>query len=258
MFKVRSSSAPFFHGRFASFACCLAVSLGTIPVSAQWVVKTKRVRERSKDGYIALKVDLPILTGAANPTARKAINHELGVITEVDKLQKETKEAIRRHSAKLRGKRSSLDDDNDWEGEDEDEVVGEHATEYEVGLNDGRILSICLNYYDKGEDASPSESYDKGCTFNAETGRALVLDDLLVAGWEKPLRKVMKREIDKQADDLSPYLVGDLGKLPFEFWLSKDGLEISYPTKPVVSIQISYEDLRPLIPKGGMLTAYLK
>ena len=256
--QARFSPAFILHGRFASLACCLALSLATAPASAQWVVTTRRVEERSKDDHIILKVDLPVLTGDANPAARKAINHALGLASDVDKLQEEAEEAIRRHNATLHGKKLSQDE----QGED---LSDEHTIGYEVGLNDGHIFSLCLKGYWLPGGGGSGTPYATGRTFSAETGRALVLDDLFATGWQKPLRELMKRTLKGQPYDLFPDWATSLEKAPFEFWLSKDGLEISFPkyslapgSSGVVSILISYEDLRPLIPKGGRLVAYLK
>ena len=253
--------ACFQQGRLAALVCYVALSLVAIPASAQWVVKTKRVEERSKDDHISLIVDLPVLTGDANPAVRKAINRTLGLATGVDKLQREAKKAIRRHSEALKRKNGSQDDDDEI-GED---FPDDQRLEYAVGLNDGHIFSLCLNGYWHGGGGAVGNANATGYTFNAETGQALTLNDLLAADWQKPLKDLMKKKLEKRADELFPNWVASLGKTQFEFWLSKDGLEVDFPkyslapgVMGVISVKVSYEDLRPLIPKGGILVGYLK
>ena len=233
----------------------------SLPLQAQWIVKAKRIEEKSRDEHILLRVDLPVLTGDANPAARKAINHALGLATEVDKLRKEAQEAIHHHEAVLAKKKAAPADDE----EDDEDFPDEHTVAFQAGLNDGHLFSLGLEGYWHGGGGVTGNPYAKGCTFNAETGQALGMADLLGPAWEKPLRARMAEALQDQAEDLFPNWRTSLETTPFEAWFTDKGMEIRFPkyslgpgSAGLVAVRLPFEKLRPLVPSDGLLRRYLK
>ena len=55
-------------------------------LNAQWVIKPKKIRIKSKDEYVFLYMDFPVLVGEKSPRIRKAINYDLGQASKVDDL----------------------------------------------------------------------------------------------------------------------------------------------------------------------------
>ncbi len=188
-------------------------------VFAQWAVKPKIITKQSPDDHISLIINLPVLVGDYNPEARKAINHTLGKISLVDELVRDAKRMIHEHqralldakkleAAKNRmaksGKRPRLGDNDELENLSGD-FADEHTLDFGVGLNDGKIFSICLDGYWHGGGGAVGNPYSIGCIFSATTGARLEPGDLFVTSWEKLVKHVAKerlRKSDVVSDDM--------------------------------------------------------
>lgn len=230
------------------------------PLTAQWTVKTRRIAEGSDDGHITLSVDLPVVVGEKNPVARKAINRALGVASDIDRLRKETLRAIRNHNEVLKRRAKSKEVD-----EFEEDFADERTTEYEVGINDGKLLSICLKGYWHGGGGAVGNPYWVGCTFDAESGKRLQLQDLLIGEWEPFLRHLFKEYLQPRSDDLFPEWESKLQKTEFGFYLEQKDMLIFFPkyslgpgAMDVISIEIPYVRLKRLIAPNSPLSHLLK
>lgn len=240
----------------------LILAMLTNPQASQWTVKTRTVAEGSSDGHITLSVDLPVVVGKKNPVARKAINRALGVASNVDNLRKEALQAIRDHDEVLKRQAKIKE-----AGEFEEDFPETHTIKYEVGINDGRLLSICLKGVWLGGGAAVGHTYWVGCTFDAESGKRLELQDLFIGDWDPFLRQLFKEYLQPQSEVLLlfPGWESNLQKTKFGFYLGQEGMVIFFPKYSiapgaigVVSIKIPYVRLKPLIAANSPLSHLLR
>lgn len=230
----------------------------SIPLFAQWTVKTRKVEKISKDEHVNLVVNLPVLTGENNPQVRKSINAALGKLSEVDRLLVEANKAIKNHLQKLKHEKSTTGDD-DYD----DDSPFSYYLDYEVGINDKHFFAISYTINSQTSGGVTGDNTITPANFFVSTGIPVELEELLLPNFDGELRKLFQSELSKEPEILSQNWKQSLLTVKYEFMLDKDAIIFYFPkyslgpgSSAVISVSLSYKILRPLIPPSSPI-AYL-
>ena len=185
-------------------------------LNAQWVIKPKKIRIKSKDEYVFLFMDFPVLVGEKSPRIRKAINYALGQASKVDDLIKEAKVERLSHEAKSQQTTTESDDDEDFSWS--------YDLNYSVGMNNKSITSIGLNFGCQVGGAVTGHSYFVGCTYNNKTGTRLSLNDILLGDYDSKLRILFVKYLTPISGQLSSEWKTSIQDVGFEFYISSKGI----------------------------------
>jgi hypothetical protein len=144
-----------------------------------------------------------------------------------------------------------------------------------VAYNSNYLFSVVQfeRFTTKDEGMSNMHDWGQRRTYDLRTGRRLRLADLLIPGYEKPLRRWLLQCLKSVWENNYYESVGASGKLPVGgFLVTGTGLTFSYDDRDddslgfpgpyhadrSIEVEISYETLLPIIRPNGPLTALLR
>jgi len=192
-----------------------------VPLSAQWTIKTKKIRFESKDGYVRLYADFPVIVDKHLPKIRKAINYDLGQTSEVDRLIAEAKAEILSHESVTKPSTLDLGDTENF--------PWSYSFDYSVGINNKFITSIGLNFRCQVGGAVTGYSYFRGCTYDNRTGTSLSLDDLLLDDYDSKLIELFVEYLQPISDDLFDNWKTSIKETNYSFYIDSDAFVFVFP-----------------------------